>query len=62
VLSGPLKDATRLVEACASEQQFDDAHAISAPLLDLVEVAALGIQRIVGLFVGSVAHRIRSLA
>jgi hypothetical protein len=38
VLGRPLEDAPRLGKTCASEQQLDDAHAISAPLLDLGEV------------------------
>src|SRR5262249_32007573 len=50
----PLEDAPRLVEPRAGEQQFDDAHAVFAPLLDLVEVTAVSLDWVVGLFVEDV--------
>jgi hypothetical protein len=47
-----LEDATRLVQAIPSEQQFLDPLTVSAPLLNLVEVAAVGIEWVVGFFGG----------
>ena len=46
----PLKDATRLVQAVASEEHFLDPLPIPAPLLNLVEVAPVGIEWVVGFF------------
>ena len=43
-----------LVQAVPSEQQFLNPLPIPAPLLNLVEVAPVGIERVVGFFVGPV--------
>ena len=51
MLDGRDKDFSRLVEAIASVQQGIDTHAVSAPRFDLVEVAVVCIERVVGLFV-----------
>ena len=45
------KDFSRLVEAVASVQQGIDTHAVPAPRFDLVEIAQIGVKRVVGLFV-----------
>lgn len=47
----------RLVEVIAGVEQALDPQSAAAPLLDLVEVAAVGIERIIGLLVGPAAHR-----
>jgi len=47
VLDRPLKDAARLVEVVARIQHQLDPQPVPAPLLDLVEVAAVGIERVV---------------
>ena len=56
MLDGRDKDFSRLVETVAGVQQGIDTHAIPAPRFDLVEVAQVGIERVVGLFVGPIAH------
>jgi hypothetical protein len=56
VLDGRDKDFSRLVEVVAGAQQGIDMHAVSAPRFDLVEVAPVGVDRIVSLFVGPIAH------
>jgi len=50
-----LKDKLSLTEAAPSEQQFLNPPPIPAPLLDLVEVAAVRIERIIGFFGGPVS-------
>jgi hypothetical protein len=56
VLDGRDKDFSRLVEVVAGVQQGINMHAVPAPRFDLVEVAQVGVERIVGLFVGPIAH------
>ena len=51
VLGHAVEDATGLIEATAGEHQLGDTLAVFAPLLDLVEVAPVSIDRIVSLFV-----------
>jgi hypothetical protein len=51
MLDGRDKDFSRLVETVAGVQQGIDTHLVPAPRLDLVEVAPVGIVRIVGFFV-----------
>jgi hypothetical protein len=46
MLVRPLEDAARLVEVVAGIEQQHDPQPVPAPLLNLVEVAALGIERI----------------
>ena len=47
----PLEDTLGFGEAVSSEQQFLNPLPIPAPLLDLVEVAPVGVERVVGFFV-----------
>ena len=47
MLDRPLKDAARLVEVVARIQHQLDPQPVPAPLLDLVEVAVVGIERVV---------------
>ena len=61
MLDGRDKDFSRLVETVAGVQQGIDTHLVPAARLDLVEVAQVGIERIVGLFVGPVVHVPRNL-
>jgi hypothetical protein len=49
-----LEDTLRLGEAVSRKQQFFDALPIPAPFLHFVEVAPVGVERIVGFFVGPV--------
>jgi hypothetical protein len=56
----PLKDATRLVQAVASEEHFLDPLPVFAPLLNLVGAAAIGIEWIVGFFGGPVVVNLRT--
>jgi hypothetical protein len=51
VLDGVGKDFLRLAKIIAGIQQAIDSHAVLRPLLDLVEIAIISKQRIVGLFV-----------
>ena len=51
------KDVACLVEIIASVEQAVDFAAIARPFLDLVEVAIIGIERVVSLFVGPIVHR-----
>ena len=44
VLRGPLEDAARFVEVVAGVEQQLDPLPVPAPLLDLIEVAAVGIR------------------
>ena len=44
------------INAATGVQQIDNAHAIPRPLFNLVEVAGIRNQRVVGLLVGPVAH------
>ena len=55
-LSHAVEDATRFVEVAASEQHVNHTLPVARPLLDLVEVAPVGMGWIVGFFVGPVAH------
>ena len=48
VLAGSLEDAARFFEAVAGVEHELDPQPVAAPLLDLVEVAAVGIGRVVG--------------
>ena len=57
MLDHALEDAARLFEVVAGVEHDLYSQPVAAPLLDLVEVAAVGIRRIVGLFVGEVVHR-----
>jgi len=52
LLDKPLEDTLGLSEAVSSKQRFFDALPIPAPLLDLVEAAPIGVERVVGFFVG----------
>ena len=56
MLCHALEDAPGLIEAGPREHEVDHTHPVFAPLLDLVEVAPIGVDRIIGLFVGPVAH------
>src|SRR6185437_9264979 len=56
MLGPAIEDALGLVQAAAREQQLDYALAVSAPLLDLIEIAMVGDQRLVRFFVGPVGH------
>ena len=51
VLDGVGKDFLRLAKTIAGIKQAIDFHAVPRPLLDLVEIAIIRAQRIVGLFV-----------
>ena len=55
-LDGPFEDAPCLVQVVAGVEQQLDPLPVPAPLLDLVEVAAVGMGRIIGFFVGPVAQ------
>jgi len=46
------KDSVGTINAATGIQQIDNAHAIPRPLLNLVEVAGVHNQRVVGLLVG----------
>jgi hypothetical protein len=50
----PLEDTLSLGEAVPSEQQFLHTLPIPAPLLDLVVVAPVSVERVVSFSVGSV--------
>jgi len=50
VLDGVGKDFLRLAKIIAGMKQAIDSHAIPRPLLDLVEVADVRNQRVVGFF------------
>jgi hypothetical protein len=54
LLDEVLEDAMRLSEAIPSERHFLNPLPILAPFLDLVEVAMVGLERVVGFFVGPV--------
>ena len=56
MLCPAIEDALGLVQAAAREQQLDYSLAVSAPLLDLIEIAMVGDQGFVSFFVGPVAH------
>jgi hypothetical protein len=49
-----LEDTLRLGEAVSRKQQFFDTWPIPAPFLLFLEVAPVGVERIVGFFVGPV--------
>ena len=51
-----LEERTRLVEVVAGVEHAIDLRAVTRPLLQLIEVALVCFERIVGLFVGQVAH------
>ena len=51
MLGPAVKDALGLVQAAAGEQQLCYALNVARPLLDLVEVAMIRDQRLVGFFV-----------
>ena len=51
VLDGVGKDFLRLAKTIAGIKQAIDSHAVPRPLLDLVEIAIIRAQRLVGLFV-----------
>src|SRR5262249_40887606 len=55
-LGHAVKDALGLVEAGPREHEVNHALPVTPPLLDLVEVAPVGVDRIIGLFVGPIAH------
>ncbi len=57
---GPLEDAARLVEVVTGVKQHHDPQPVAAPLLDFVEVAAISVVRVVGLFVSPIAHGLHS--
>ena len=54
---GAVEDFARLVEVVAGLEQTIDLRAIPHPLLNLVEVVHVRNQRVVGFFIGPVAHR-----
>jgi len=56
MLCPTIENAFGLVQAAAREQQLDYSLAVSAPLLDLVEIAMVGDQGLVSFFVRPVAH------
>jgi hypothetical protein len=51
MLGHAVEDTAGLVQAAAGEEQFDDTLLVSRPLLDLVEVTPLGVDRIISFFV-----------
>jgi hypothetical protein len=57
MLDGVGKDFLRLAKIIAGIKQAIDFHAVPRPLFDLVEIAMVRNQRVVGLFIGPVAHR-----
>ena len=59
VLGGALEDAARLVKVIVGVEHQLDPQPVFALLLDFVEVAAVGVVQIAGLFVGPVAHKRR---
>jgi hypothetical protein len=56
MLGRSLEDAARLIEIATGVQHELDPQPVPAPLLNLVEVAAVGVVRVVGLLVGPVTH------
>ena len=60
MLCPTIEDAFGLVQAAAREQHLSYALTVSAPLVDLVEIAMIGDQGLVSFFVGPVAHCIVS--
>ena len=56
MLCPTIENAFRFVQAAAREQQLSHALAVSAPLLDLIEIAMVGDQGLVSFFVRPVAH------
>jgi hypothetical protein len=56
VLDGVDKDFLRFAKIIAGMKQAIDSHAVPRPLLDLVEVADVRNQRVVGFFVWLVVH------
>jgi hypothetical protein len=57
VLNRLCEDISCLVEIVAAVQQTVDLRAVLCPLLDLVEVADIRNQRVIGFFVGPIAHQ-----
>jgi hypothetical protein len=53
------EDGACLVEVIARVDHAQDTLIVLGPKLDLVEIAVVRIQRVVGLLVGPVAHRAR---
>ena len=51
-LDEAFEDTLGLSETVPSEQHFLDLLAVPGPLLNVVEVAAVGVDRIIGFFVG----------
>src|SRR6185295_17960826 len=56
MLCPTIENAFGLIQATAREQQLSHPLAVSAPLLDLVEIAMVGDQGLVRFFVGPVGH------
>jgi hypothetical protein len=51
-----VEQLTSLFETVAGVKEAVDLHAILLPLLDLVEIAMIGVKCVIGFFVGPVAH------
>ena len=56
MLDNTLEDAARFVQAATREYQVKHMLPIARPLLDLVEIAPVGMGGIVGFFVGPITH------
>jgi hypothetical protein len=52
-----VEQLTSLFEVVAGIKEAVDLHAVLRPLLDLVEIAMMGMEWVIGFFVGPVAHR-----
>ena len=55
-----MEDGAGTMQRIAREQQALDTLAVAGPLLDLVEIAMVGDQRLVSLFVGLGHEAVRS--
>jgi hypothetical protein len=51
-----VEELTSLFEIVAGVKEAVDLHAVLRPLLDLVEIAVIGVKRVISFFVGPVAH------
>src|SRR5262249_51906408 len=60
VLDGVGKDFLRLAKIIAGIKQAIDFHAVPRPPFDLVEIAMVRDQRVVGLFVGPIGHELQA--
>lgn len=53
-LDEPREDRPSLVKIVASEQHFFDVQSVLAPFLDLVEIALVRVERVVGFLMGPI--------